>query len=330
MTTEVEPAAGAVPANAAPSPVGDIRQGVGFAAAAYILWGLTPIFFKALHAVPAIEIVVQRMFWSLPFIALLVAATGRLGQARAVFKDRRALFTLAASALLLSANWFVYIWSVNSGQILQASLAYYINPLVSVGLGVVFLSERLSRWQIVAVALAALGVLNQAVAVGVFPWAALFMATSFGAYGLIRKTVAADSRTGLLVETIWLAPIAVASITWLELTGSGHLFSGGAAATWLLVATGPVTVLPLLLFAMGARRLKLSTMGLLQYFAPTLQFICAVAYGEAFTVAHGITFGLIWLGLAIFTIDGVRRDRRTLAASPASGARPGLDVVSRE
>lgn len=294
-----------------------LRAGIGYAAAAYAGWGLFPLFFKLLDHVAAFEILLHRMVWAAPSVLALVLVTGRWSQARAVFADRAAVATLLATALLLSVNWVAFIWAVNAGRVLEASLGYYINPLVSVALGLVFLGERLTRAQAAAVALAAAGVANQIIAVGAAPWASLVMATTFATYGLLRKTVAADARTGLLVETALMAPLAVIALVWLGVTGAGR-FGGDLTTSAWLIATGPVTVGPLVLFALGARRLRLSTLGLLQYIAPTMHFITAIAYGEPFAPAQALTFGLIWTGLAVFSLDAWRRDARARRAQRAA------------
>ncbi len=295
-----------------------VRSGVGYAAAAYAGWGLFPLFFKQLEATPPYEVLLHRMVWAAPSVLLLVLATGRWAQAQAVVRDRAALRTLFLAALLLSINWLAFLWAVQTGRVLEASLGYYINPLVSVALGFAVLGERLSRAQTIAVALAAAGVANLVVAAGAVPWSSLVMAASFATYGLLRKTVAADARTGLLVETAMMAPFALAGLVWLNLAQAGTDGASGvadASSLGWLIASGPLTVGPLILFALGARRLRLSTMGLLQYIAPTMHFGIAIAYGEAFSVAHGVTFGLIWSGLAVFSVDAVRRDARERRAA---------------
>lgn len=297
-----------------------MAAGVGYAAAAYAGWGLFPLFFKQLEDTPSFEVLLHRMVWAAPSVLLLVVVTGRWAHARAVIRDRAAVRTLAASAMLLSVNWLAFIWAIQSGRILEASLGYYINPLVSVGLGFAVLGERLSRAQAAAVALAAAGVANLVAAAGAAPWASLIMAVTFATYGLLRKTVAADARTGLLVETAIMAPVALGGLAWLSVVDGAAAGVDRRSLGWLM-ASGPVTIGPLILFALGARRLRLSTMGLLQYLAPTMHFGIAIAYGEAFSVAHAVTFGLIWVGLAVFSVDAVRRDARARRAT-AQGRRP--------
>ena len=279
-----------------------------FAAAAFGLWGGFPVYFKAVAAADPAEVLAHRIFWSVVFVAVLLAAARRFGAVRKAFADRRCLLALAGSAVLVTINWGVFIWAVSIGEILQSSLGYYINPLVSVFLGVVFLGERLARTQWLAIALAATGVGVMVVQVGVVPWIALALAFSFAGYGLIRKLAPVDALTGLFVETLLMAPFAAAYLIYLW--GAGGLSFG--AAGWgfsaLLALAGVITALPLILFAAGARRLRLSSIGLFQYIAPTGHFLLAVlVYGETFTATHATTFGLIWLALGLYSLAGLRR-----------------------
>jgi chloramphenicol-sensitive protein RarD len=216
---------------------------------------------------------------------------------------------------IVSLNWLVYIWAVFTERVLETSLGYFINPLVSVLLGVIFLGERLRPWQVVAVALAGVGVLNLAFGAADFPWIALTLAFSFGTYGLIRKTVAVGSVDGLLVETTLLLPFAIAFLAYLAITGGGNFATGGLQISVLLVLAGPATALPLIWFTSAARRLRLSTVGFFQYIAPSCQFLLAVVlFGEPFTTTHLITFACIWLALALFTADSLLAARRLRAA----------------
>jgi chloramphenicol-sensitive protein RarD len=297
---------GAVP------PPGSARGGVAYAAAAYLFWGTFPLYFRALAGVPAPEILAQRIAWSAVFMLIFVTARRHWPAVRAQLSPGIAL-RLALSATLISSNWLIYIWAVNAEHVLDASLGYFVNPLVSVLLGVMFLREPLSRRQIIAIALAAAGVVSLVVRAGHFPWVALSLAGTFGLYGLIRKRVPVDATVGLLTEVAVLAPIAVGFILWLGATGRGH-FGVSPGRTALLVASGVVTAVPLMWFAVGVRRLRLATIGLLQYLNPTIQFAVAVAvFGEPFTPAHRFAFGCIWLGLAVYTSEAIGHARRHVA-----------------
>jgi chloramphenicol-sensitive protein RarD len=284
--------------------------GVAFAAAAYLAWGTFPLYFRQLAGVPAPEILAHRVVWSAVFVAALVTVLGRW---RAVVQQLASLRTLAwlgATALFISANWLTYIWAVNSGHVLEASLGYFVNPLVTVLLGVLFLRDRLSRRQAIAVGLAATGVAALVVRAGHVPWIALALALTFGFYGLLRKQLRVDSIAGLLGEVALLAPAALLYLGWLQREGSGH-FAGGGRHAALLAASGIVTALPLIWFAAGVQRLRLATVGLLQYLNPSLQFATAVfLFGERFTTGHAIAFGCIWVSLAIYTWEAVTLARR--------------------
>jgi chloramphenicol-sensitive protein RarD len=293
-------------------PAPSARGGVVYAAAAYVCWGTFPLYFRALEGVPAPEILANRIAWSALFMVLLVTARRRWPQVRAQL-SAGVVLRLALSATLISTNWLIYIWAVNAEHVLDASLGYFVNPLVSVLLGVIFLREPLSRRQVVAIALAALGVLSLVLRAGRFPWVALSLAGTFGLYGLIRKRVPVDATVGLLTEVAVLAPLAVAFLAWLDVAGRGHL-GASPRLTVLLVSSGVVTAVPLIWFAVGVRRLRLATVGLLQYLNPTLQFAIAVlAFGEPLTPAHRVAFACIWIGLAVYTSEAVGIARRTRA-----------------
>jgi chloramphenicol-sensitive protein RarD len=281
-------------------------RGVAAAFAAYLAWGALPLYLKSLQGIPAPEILAHRIAWSVPLLAALLLARGRLGLLRAALAPRTR-WLLAASTLLIAANWLLYIWAVGAGRILEASLGYFVNPLVNVLLGVTLLGERLSRRQAAAVALAAAGVAVLVIRAGTLPWVSLALALSFGLYGLVRKRAGLDPAAGLLAETALLAPAAVAWLAWLWLQGTGA-FGQEAGRSLLLAAAGVVTALPLVWFAMGVQRLRLSTMGVIQYVAPTGQFLLAVLrYGEPFTPAHALAFGCIWAALGIFSWDALSR-----------------------
>lgn len=273
---------------------------------AYLIWGFSPLYFQLLNFVDALEIILHRILWSVPFLFGVLALSGKLGEIRPVLRDTRSMLTLLVTAILISINWWGFVWAVNNGQVLQASLGYYINPLMSVAVGVFVLREPLGRWRIAAIVLASLGVLNQIIAVGQVPWLALILATSFTAYGYLRKVVMVDGRVGLFLETAFLFPIAAVLLIWLGQTGE-MVRASGVGEYALLATAGAVTIIPLLLYVIGARGLRLSTMGVMQFMAPTLQFIIGIWGGEPFTTAHMITFGLIWAGVATFTYSQLRR-----------------------
>lgn len=286
----------------------EARIGALSASAAFGLWGLTPIYFKALGTVPALEIIAHRVLWSVPLLALMLALGGGFGRLAALRQTPRLLATLSLSTALVTANWLVYVWAVNAGRVLETSLGYFIVPLVSVALGALVLGERLSMVQRVAVGLALAGVANQVLQLGALPWVSLSLALTFGLYGLLRKRLPLDAVSALLVEVLLAAPAALIYLAWLAHGGTLHFGHFGLAGDLLLAASGVVTVVPLLLFAVGARRLTLSTLGFLQYLAPSLMFVLGVfAYGEPLRASQLVTFGLIWLGLALYTADLWRR-----------------------
>jgi chloramphenicol-sensitive protein RarD len=257
--------------------------------------------------VPPTEVVAQRVLWSVLFLAGLILIRRRWTQLRSALGNPKALRILALSALLIGANWLIYIWAIGARHVLETSLGYFLNPLVNVVMGVVLLKERLTRAQGLAVGLAALGVSVLAIGASAGLWISLSLAGTFATYGLLRKIAPVDSLEGLMVETILLAPLAALYLLWLGGQG-GMAFGTELGLSLLLALGGVVTAVPLLLFAAGARRLRYSTLGLLQYVAPTIQFLLAVlAYGEPLTTAHLICFALIWTGLAIYATDSLRR-----------------------
>ncbi len=276
---------------------------------AYLLWGAFPIYFHALKGVPPLEVLAHRIAWSTLFMVLLVSALRRWGEVRRQLAVSGTAGVLVATAVLISLNWLVYIWAVGAGHVLEASLGYYVNPLISVLLGVVFLEEPLSRWQQAAVGLAAVGVVALMIWLGRPPWVALTLALSFGLYGLLRKRVQVDALTGLLTEVVVLLPFAAG---WLGWKGAGGALAFGASpgVTTLLAAAGVVTAVPLLLFGAGVRRLRLATVGLLQYVNPTAQFLIAVfLFGEPFSAAHAVAFLFVWVALCVYTCDVLVRSR---------------------
>ena len=305
-----------------PSPTQSPRAGFFFALAAYTAWGAFPLYFRALHAVAPPEILAHRIFWSTCFLAVLVTWSRRWPEYRAAFATSRKLATYALSAALVTTNWLLYIWAVNNAHVLEASLGYFINPLVNVLLGVLFLRERLRPRQLFAIGLAAAGVLVLVVRLGAFPWLALALALTFGCYGLVRKKAAIDPLVGLLVETSLVAPLATLFIGSRIASGTSGL-GLDSRTTGLLLISGVVTSVPLIWFAHGVRSLRLSTMGLIQYVAPTLQFLTAVVlFHEAFTQAHAVAFGCIWVSLAIYSAELWRTASVGAAAPVAAQAGP--------
>lgn len=284
---------------------GNRRSGAFSAIGAYTLWGLTPIYFRMVDAAPALEIVAHRIVWSALLLAFLLALFRRLDSVRAALRNPGLARTLFVSALLITSNWLIFVWAVNQGRILDASLGYYINPLISIALGAIFLGERLRRLQLVAVVLAAAGVANELIVLGELPWVSLSLAMTFGFYGLLRKRTPVDAGSGLLIETLWLTPLAVAWLSWSA--SNGQLAFAGEGTTHLsalLIAAGAVTTLPLLLFAYGAKRLTLATQGFIQYLAPTINLVLAVCvYDEKVGATKLISFALIWSGLLIYSAE---------------------------
>ncbi len=293
---------------------GTRQRGIAAALVAFLIWGgIAPLYFKAVGLIPPAELVAHRVLWSLLFLGLLLAcvrAAGGFGTVRAVFRDRRLLGLLALTSLLTSSNWLVFVWSVDAGRLIEASLGYFINPLFSVVLGRLFLGERLRPLQAVAVAVAGAGVLWRVWQVGSPPWIPLFLAATFGLYGLLRKRAPIDAISGLFVETLIVAPLALGWLAWLA--ASGGLGAGTSAAVdALLPLSGIITAVPLMLFAVGARRLPLATLGFLQYVAPSLSFLLAVfAFGEPFDAPQLLGFAMIWVALAIYSVDLLRVSRK--------------------
>ena len=276
------------------------RAGFVLGLAAYALWGVLPIYFKQIATVPAVDIVAHRVIWSLPFLALLIAVSKGWAKVRAAFTRPRTLGILMVTALLIAANWLLYVYAVTGGHILAASFGYYLNPLANVLLGRFVLRERLTRLQWAAVAIAAVGISVLAAGAGGQLWISLTLCITFALYGLLRKIVPADAITGLGVETALLFPVAILWLGWQA--GAGQPVMGhGDRQAMLLVLAGIVSTTPLLLFTAAAKRLPYSTLGMLQFVAPTLQFLVAVLlYGEPFTTAHAIAFPAIWLALALY------------------------------
>ena len=286
----------------APSHRLDPTRAGAAAVSGYVVWGLSPLFYQLLAFADPVEIVLQRAIWSAPVLLAILISARRWPATIAVLADRRTVAILLLTSALISANWWIFIYAVNAGQVLSVSLGYFINPLMNVALGVLILGERFGRWRALAVALAGLGVINQIVTVGEIPVLALCLAGTFCAYGYVRKTLAVDGRIGLFWETVIIGAPSLIALGFLEASGGGHFFDGPGAAL-LLMLTGPMTVAPLLLFILGARGLSLALIGALQFIAPSLQFAIGVIGGEPFTPAHALTFALIWSGLAVFVAE---------------------------
>lgn len=295
------------------------QRGVVLALAAYTMWGIAPIYFKALQQVSPLEILSHRVIWSFFFLAGLIALGKNWGKVRAVLRQRKTLLMLCASSVLIGGNWLIFIWAVNHNYMLDASLGYFINPLLNVLLGMVFLGERLRPLQWLAVALAACGVAMQLLQFGSLPWVALALATSFGVYGLVRKKINLDAQTGLLMETSILLPLAAVYVLIFADSPTADWRANPLSTNLLLMAAGIVTTLPLLCFTGAATKLKLSTLGFFQYIGPSLMFLLAIlVYGEAFSADKGYTFAFIWAALILFSFDGIkghRQARKQLRAS---------------
>ncbi|HYL04266.1 MAG TPA: EamA family transporter RarD [Steroidobacteraceae bacterium] len=290
-------------------------RGLAAASAAFVIWGLFPLYLRPLSAVPATQIIAHRVAWSCLFVLALMLARGELGRLRAALVNPRLLARLALTALLITINWLVYVWSVAHAHVVEASLGYFINPLVNVALGVVVLRERLNRMQSLAIALAALGVVYLTVLAGRPPWIACVLGVTFSLYGLTRKVISVDALPGLAAETLLLLPLALAYLAWCRLEGTAAFGAGAPGVTALLVGCGLVTAVPLFLFAYGARVLPYSTVGVLQYIGPSLQLLCGVlVFRESFTAARAVGFALIWAALAVYAADGLWRSRAAARA----------------
>ena len=286
---------------------------------AYTLWGLFPLYIRQIDHIPPLEIVLHRSAWSLLVVVALLAVLRRFAWLAQALRQPRTLALFATSALLLGGNWLLYVWAVSNGRVLDASLGYFINPLVNVLLGVLVLHERPRPLQWAAVALAAAGVAWLALGVGHVPWISLVLAVSFGLYGLLRKTATLGAVDGLALETLLLAPLAIGGIAWLAWQGQGHFGQPPLVDNLLLLAAGPLTAVPLLLFASAARRVSLATLGLMQYISPSIQFFLGVfLYREPFSTGRGIGFLLIWAALALYSAESWRVLRRSRLAAAAA------------
>lgn len=281
------------------------RDGIVSAFIAYTLWGFLPIYFLLLRAVPSEEVLVHRIIWAVPFGALIVHLRHQWPEVQRVFRHKQTLMWLGVAAFFVALNWLLYIVAIQTDRIFQASLGYYINPLIYVLVGVVFLGERLRMFQLAAVVLATIGVLILSISGGQFPVISLSIAVSFTIYGVIRKQVVVGGMPGLFVETLLLLPFALVWLIWAMQTQQSSFGSGNLGLDLTLLLAGPITVIPLLFFALAARRLPLSTLGFMQFIGPTLQFVIGVVYGEALSVPHLVCFGFVWAGVIIFSIDAI-------------------------
>jgi chloramphenicol-sensitive protein RarD len=291
-------------------------KGFTATAVAFAVWGVFPLYFHLLHLVSPFQIIAHRVVWSCVFVLLWMAVRGELPAVRAALADRSVVWRLALTATLITFNWLIYVWAIMNGHVVEGSLGYFINPLVNVLLGVAVLSERLTRAQWAAIVLAASGVAYLTVEAGRPPWIALALAFSFGTYGLIRKVVKVEALPGLAIETMLLLPFAALYLLWCEYAGTGALGHTGLPITALLIGSGPLTAVALFLFAYGTRLLPYSTVGLLQYIAPTLQLACGIfAFHEEFTRARAVGFVLIWAALVIYAGEGLALSRRQQRAA---------------
>lgn len=282
----------------------------------YVIWGFMPLLFMGQAAIgfTSLEILSHRALWSVLFAGCLVLLASQSGQVRTALSQPRTLAWLVLATVLIAVNWGVYVWATTHQATLEASLGYYINPLLNMVVGLWLFRERIDRWGWVAIGLAAVGVLFQALALGRPPWISLILAFSFGAYGVIKKRVPVEAQAGLFIECLILLPFGIAYVVWLQASGLGHGFSSLEGFGWALL-NGPATVLPLALFAFAARRMPLSTMGFIQFLAPTLQFCVGLATGEHFTVLRGVSFAFIWLGAGVFAAAALLRARAARRAA---------------
>lgn len=288
----------------------DAQRGFWAALGAYAWWGSLPLYFRALHGVPSLEVVAHRVVWSLLLVGAILFLRRSFGELLAVFRSRTLLLPLVGSALLIAANWLIYVWAVNAGHVVAASLGYYLIPMLNVLMGSVLLGERLGRLQWVAVALAGAGVAVLAAGAFTSLWIGVSLALTFGFYGLIRKVIPTGPLVGLAAETVLLAPVALGALLWWQAQGVLALGHGDATTSALLVASGVITTVPLLLFAFGAQRLTLVTLGLLQYVGPSIQLAIGIMlFNEPLSLAHKIAFPLIWCGLAVYSWAGLKARR---------------------
>lgn len=294
------------------------RNGLAAAFGAYLLWGILPVYFKIVQHVPALEVLAHRVVWAVPFGALIIALRRQWPEVRRAVRKPRTVLFLGLASLFIAVNWFVYIYAVQTDRVFQASLGYYINPLLNVLVGVLFFAERLRAPQVGAVLLAAAGVATLAAGGDSLPWIALVLAASFTCYAVIRKQVVVGGMPGLFIETMFLLPAGLVYLSVMLGSGSAVFLGGDGGTSLLLTLAGPFTVVPLLFFALAARRLMLTTIGMMQFIAPSLQFLVGVIYGEVLTVPHMICFACIWTAMALFIRDAWVQKRRIQAIRTAT------------
>jgi chloramphenicol-sensitive protein RarD len=301
-----------LPADPRAAATRDHRNGFLAAVVAHAIWGLLPLYLRLLSTIPALQLIVHRLVWCCVVVVSWLALRGGLGPVRTALEDPATRWRLSASAALISINWFGFTWAVNNGHVVEVSLGYFINPLLNVAIGVAFLGEKLTPARWFAVLLAAAGVAYLTVMQGRFPSLALMVGMSFALYGLIRKVIPVEAIDGLAAETVLLMPIGVAYLAWCEWNGTGVFGHVPASGLLLLAASGLITAVPLGLFSYGARRIPYSTIGLIQYLGPTIQILLGVfVFHEAFSHVQAVSYGLIWIALAIYAADGLRRPRAT-------------------
>lgn len=298
------------------------KQGVIFALAAYTFWGVAPVYFKLVKQVPAFEILAHRIIWAFVLVLILIIAMRRMDRILPIVRSPKLILRLALATVLLGGNWFLFIWAINTDHLLDASLGYYINPLLNVAIGMAFFGEKMRRLQLVAIAMAVLGVAIQIITFGAVPWVALALASSFAIYGAIRKRLPVDSISGLWLETALLAPFMLGYLMFFANSSASDLTANSWHLNLLLVAAGLVTTVPLLCFTAAAQRIRYSTLGFFQYIAPSMMFLLAVlAYGEPLEESKLITFIIIWGALALYTVDSVlqrQRNKRAVVQEPVS------------
>ena len=288
----------------------DTRAGFFFALSAYLLWGFLPLYMKAMQTIDPVEIIAHRVFWSLPVAAILLWILGRTKDIVPTFKSPKKLGILAITATIISVNWGIYVWAISVERTLETAMGYYINPLITVAMGAVFLGDRFTRPQMLALAIATLAVLLLTIKGGFFPWISLVLAFSFATYGFLRKTVDVGPTQGFLVEVMLLSPLALVYILWQQASGQGVFFESNWH-TLILMGCGPVTAIPLILYAFGAKGLKLSTIGLMQYIAPSMIFFIGIfVFKEPFGFWQGVAFAMIWLALAIYSWSALKQSRK--------------------
>ncbi len=289
------------------SPSSSLTSPLGLAVVCYIIWGIVPLFYAPIHAFGggAIEVIGHRSLWAFIWAGGLVIALKQWPQVREVLAVPYLRWMLLLSSLLVATNWGVYVWAVTSGHTIESALGYYLNPLLNMAAGALLFRERIDKWGMAAIGLAVIGVIIQALAIGHVPWIALILAGTFGSYGIVRKHLPVPALAGLFVETAYLVIPASLYLIWIESHSQGHFFTPSHAFWFML--TGPVTVLPLVLFAFAAKRLRLSTLGFVQFIGPTLTFLIGLWQGESFTLLRGVSFAFIWLGAGVFAFGAWRK-----------------------